>query len=298
MRRARLAGALAPLLLAAAGAPAVPAQMHDHDAMGGPVAGPRVSALFSAFGPVRLDAVAGDTVTWVNDSARAHDVVAEDGSFDSGRMPAGATFARRLDQVGVVPYYCSIHPFMRGEIAVHRVLLDAPKQRGAPGKPYVLTGRTIAGEGGSVRIEGDGGAGFEPAGSAAVAPDGTFRATVVPRTSTSYRAVAADDAGPPVQLVVVDRKVTLSASRRGRATTLTVTVSPAAPGETVVLQLRLRDRFGWWPVQKVKLDHHSTARLTVRRRVTVPGRVLLTLADGATEVARSRSVRIGPFVPR
>jgi plastocyanin len=295
MRRARLAGALAPLLLAVA-ASAAPAQMHDDGSMGEPVTGPRVSTLFSTFGPGHLDAVVGDTVTWVNDSARAHDVVAEDGAFDSGRMSAGDTFARRLDQVGEVSYYCSIHPFMRGEIDVHRALLDAPSQRGGPGKPYVLTGRTVAGEGGSVQIEGDDGSGFEPVGSAAVAPDGTFRATVVPHTSTSYRAVAADEAGPPVQLVVVDRKVAVSTTHRGRATTLTVKVSPAAPGETVVLQLRLRDRFGWWPVRTVKLDHHSTARLTVRRRVAVPGRVLLTLADGATEVARSRSVRVGPFV--
>ena len=34
-------------------------------------------------------------------------------------------------------------------------------------------------------------------------------------------------------------------------------VTPATPGSTVVLQLRLRDRFGWWPVQRHRLDRRS-----------------------------------------
>ena len=69
---------------------------------------------------------------------------------------------------------------------------------------------------------------------------------------------------------------------------------PAAPGATVVAQLKLRERFGWWPVQQKKLDRSSGARLIVHPPYRVAARVALTLADGATQLALSKAVRIGP----
>ena len=61
----------------------------------------------------------------------------------------------------------------------------------------------------------------------------------------------------------------------------------------MVLQLRLRDRFGWWPVGQARLDSGSTAMFHVARRSRVAARVLLTQPDGATELARSRTVHVG-----
>jgi plastocyanin len=253
----------------------------------------QVSIQYAAFVAPHIDVVAGDTVRWANDSARPHDVAALDQSFDSGRLVVGDRFARTFDRPGTVQYYCSMHPSMTGEIDVHALLLDTPDHRGGSGKPFVLSGRAATGLTGSVTIEGDDGAGFRAAASAAIAPDGTFRATVVPRTTTTYRAVAGADQSPPVPLPVLDHTVAVTAAHRGATTTLTVRVAPAAAGEPVVLQLRLRDRFGWWPVGRARLDHHSMARFVVRRRVAAPARVLLTLPDEATELARSRTVHAG-----
>jgi plastocyanin len=297
MRRA-LAGALA--LLAVAAAPAV-AQHADHDMsnnaavpVGGLGAQPTISILFSAFKTPQLDVVAGDTVTWSNDSARAHDVVALDHGFDSGRLPVGLTFAHRFDQPGSVPYYCSLHPFMTGEVDVHQVLLDTPTQRAGSGKPFILSGRAAAGSAGSVAIEGDDGTGFRSVGAAPIGADGTFRTKVVPRSTTTYRAVLDGQESPAVPLIVLDHKVAVTTMVHGRTTMFTVKVTPAAPGQTVVLQLDLRDRFGWWPVGTAKLGADSTAMFHMARRSRVPARVLLTLPDGATELARSRTVHLGP----
>jgi hypothetical protein len=61
-----------------------------------------------------------------------------------------------------------------------------------------------------------------------------------------------------------------------------------------VLQLNLRERFGWWPVQQKKLDGSSRASFLVRPPYRAPARVVLTLPDGATELAVSKSLRIRP----
>jgi plastocyanin len=300
MRRATLITAVVALALGARAASASaemdPGPMGHHVTPGAVTSGPAapgVSILFSAFGTPRLDVVAGDTVRWSNDSARPHDIVGTDQSFDSGRMVAGATFEHRFDQPGAVTYYCSVHPFMTGEVDVHPVLLDTPKEHAGSGKPFVLSGRVAAGTSGSVAIEGDDGSGFKPAGTAAVSADGTFRTTVVPRTTTTYRAVFGHDESPDVDLLVLDRKVGVSAMAHGRRTMLSVRVAPGSPGQTVVLQLRLPERFGWWPVGRARLDRNSTAHFEIGRRALAPARVLLTLPDGATELARSRTLHVG-----
>jgi plastocyanin len=298
MRRRVLVPAAVAAAALGALAPAQ-AQMMGHGDHGAAAPnGPRVSIQYASFVAPKLDVVAGDTVRWANDSARPHDVAALDQSFDSGRIVVGDSFTRTFDEAGTVQYLCSLHPSMTGEIDVHSLLLDTPSARGGSNKPFVLSGRAAAGRTGSVTIEGDDGAGFRPAGSAAIAPDGTFRATVVPRTTTTYRAVSGAEQSPPVPLSVLDHTVAVTAARRGATTTLTVRVAPAAPGEPVVLQLRLRDRFGWWPVGRARLDHHSMARFVVRRRAAAPARVLLTLPDEATELARSRTLSAGLFVGR
>jgi hypothetical protein len=127
---------------------------------------------------------------------------------------------------------------------------------------------------------------------APVGSDGGFRVAVVPRTTTTYRAVARDAASPPVQLLVEDHSVAVAFARHGRTTTVSVRVTPAAPHQIVALQLRLRDRFGWWTVRRARLDHRSRARFALRRAHGAPARAVLTLADGWTELARSRPFRV------
>jgi plastocyanin len=263
------------LLLALLALPAAPAFAMEHD-------GPAVTIGNAGFTAPHLDVLAGDTVTWHNASFRTHDVDAVDGSFASPGLLTGAMFMRRFDTPGTVAYFCRLHPSMRGEIAVHRVLLDAATQPAAAGKPYTLTGR--AAPGATVAIE--------PGGVTATVPaDGRFSATVTPATTTAYTASVDGETTPPAQVAVLDRKVSAKQTRTGRRVAIDATVTPAAKGATVVLQLKLKEHFGWYPVKVATLGASSKVRFTTARR-HVAARVLLTASDGATELARSATLHL------
>jgi hypothetical protein len=94
-----------------------------------------------------------------------------------------------------------------------------------------------------------------------------------------------------VLVTVLDRSVTASIARHGGAVVVNARVAPAARGQTVVLQLHLPERFGWWPVRGVRLGASSRARFVVHTRRRVRARVVLTGPDGATPLARSAVVK-------
>ena len=177
---------------------------------------------------------------------------------------------------------------MRGDIGVHRVLLSAPRDAAAPGKPYQLNGRAALPAGSKVTIESDGGV----AATATVDEHGAFTAAVNPAATTTYTAVAGGESGPPVQVLVLDRKVSASAKHSRKRVTVTATVTPSSPGATVVLQLKLKERFGWWPVRTAKTGASSRVTFSYPRGRKVAARVLLTASDGATELARSATFRL------
>jgi plastocyanin len=284
MRRA----AIVALALLAVPAHAAAMEM-DH---AGP--GAQVAIQFAAFSPSQISVLAGDTVTWTNDASRAHTVTADDGSFDSGRVVGGTMFHTTFSQAGANPYYCRLHSFMRGEVDVYRLLLDAPSDRTtAPGKPFVFSGRSALAPGTDVAIEADSGGGFSAVGATTVLEDGTFKATVTPDASATFRAVAGDDASESVSLLVLDRKVTAKASTKARRATVDAVVTPASPGASVVLQFRIRERFGWWPVARAKAGKDGRARFVVPVGHKLPARVVLTLADGATILAKSPAFSVG-----
>jgi plastocyanin len=286
MRRALLA-ALAALALVPG---AALAQGHDHGAAAGAT---EISIGFAAFDPPLVDVLRGEGVRWDNVSVRRHDVAAVDASFVSGVLGAGAGFARAFGASGDVAYYCRIHPFMRGDVVVHDLLVDAPREPAVPGRAFPLRGRTALPAGTPIAIEADEGGGFLPVATTTAGEDGTFAADLRPHASGQLRAVSGSAASPPVQLLVLDRTVTATArSARGRSV-VRVHVTPAGHGGMVVLQLRLRERFGWWPAAHAELDHHGHARLSLRTRRRVRARVVLTLADGATRLALSGPLRLG-----
>jgi plastocyanin len=250
--------------------------------------GPAVPIYNAAFAVPHIDVVAGDTVTWHNDSVRTHNVNADDGSFVSPRLLMSGSFWHRFQAPGTYAYYCQLHPTMRGDVAVHRLLLAAAKEPAAAGKPYALSGRAALPEGSPVSIE----TGGAVAATAKVDKDGKFTASVTPAATTTYTAVAAGESAPPVQVLVLDRKISASVAVKGRRVLVSARVTPASPGATVVLQLNLKEHFGWWPARTVKLDSKSRVRFSLPRGRKVSARVLLTASDGATELARSATFRL------
>jgi hypothetical protein len=117
--------------------------------------------------------------------------------------------------------------------------------------------------------------------------NGTWRTTLDARDTGDYRARSGSDSSEFRRLLVSTRKVSVRATRAG----VVVRVTPAAPYAPYVVQRRMRERFGWWPVARGTLDYVSESTVRVRRRPAVV-RVVLVDRDGWTPLATSRPVRL------
>jgi plastocyanin len=62
-----------------------------------------------SFVPNPMIVKVGTTVTWTNQDAVAHKVVADNGSFKSGTLKKGNSYSFTFTQVGTFKYYCSFH---------------------------------------------------------------------------------------------------------------------------------------------------------------------------------------------
>jgi amicyanin len=71
-----------------------------------------------SYDPETVTIKVGDTVTWVNEDAPQHDVVADNGEFKSDLFDKGQTFSFTFTKAGTYPYHCSIHPGMTGTVIV------------------------------------------------------------------------------------------------------------------------------------------------------------------------------------
>jgi plastocyanin len=260
-----------------------------------------VSMSTKSFQPRELNVLVGDNVIWRNNSIKTHNVKADSAGFNSGRIAPRTAASHVFPAAGTFAYVCTIHDGMDGELGVHPLLLNGPRGAVRRGQPVALHVRAPQGAG-EVTIEEDVGAGFRPVATAGPpdggghdghAEPGTLHATVVPPDSASYRAVSAAGASPARRVEVTDGAQLAVATRpRGRGATLvSVRAEPAAPGANVVIQLRLRERFGWWPVARARLDRRSRARFTVRRR-GVRARVAIVGEDWTTPLAQSRVLRL------
>lgn len=246
----------------------------------------QVGILFQAFAPSQLDVLPGEVVQWSNVSDRRHTVTADDGSFDSGDVFGGDTFAQTYLTPGAFPYHCRVHAGMVGEIDVRRVIMGLLPTAAVPaGQEIDVDGRT-ADPISPVTIERDSGDGYKPVAKADPAPDGTWHATITAATTSDFRAAVGGDASEVRHLVVIDRHVNVRAGRRG----VSVTVVPSDPYARVQLQLDLRERFGWWPQQTVYLDYVSQAYFKLPRGVRA--RVVLVDKDGWTPITSSALVTL------
>ena len=70
------------------------------------------------FQPPVIRVEPGATVTWVNRDDEAHNVVAEDGSWESPVLQQGEEFSRTFSEGESARYICSLHPWMTGVVLV------------------------------------------------------------------------------------------------------------------------------------------------------------------------------------
>jgi plastocyanin len=88
-----------------------------------------------SFTPTTFSVATGTAVRWTNEGVAGHTVTAVDGSFDSGIVRSGQSFARLFTEPGMYEYVCSIYPGMGGTITVED---DAADESGFPLLPLVL----------------------------------------------------------------------------------------------------------------------------------------------------------------
>jgi len=60
----------------------------------------------------------GGKVIWQNEDAAPHTATADDGSFDTGTIEQGKIGSETFKEAGSYPYFCEIHPDMRGTVEV------------------------------------------------------------------------------------------------------------------------------------------------------------------------------------
>jgi plastocyanin len=230
------------------------------------------------FAPGRALALVGDTVVWRNGDGTNHTVTANDSSFDSGYIAPGGTFARTFAKVGVYPYHCTIHKFMKGEVVVVPVALAGPEEPVISGGRVVLQGLAPTGARQIVVQR----SGKPPHVERRVTPagDGSFTVSLRASRPMDFTALAKGLASPPVHVAVAPK---VRAHRDGR--NVAATAIPARADARSALQVYVRERFMWRTIARARLDGRSRVTFalpTQRGRYRVVVRGGEGWADGAS----------------
>jgi len=70
------------------------------------------------FTPAVITVEPGTMVRWLNRDDIPHTVVAKSLTFKSKALDTDDSFSHRFNEVGVVDYFCSLHPHMTGKIII------------------------------------------------------------------------------------------------------------------------------------------------------------------------------------
>jgi plastocyanin len=70
------------------------------------------------FTPATVTIEPGTTVHWLNRDDIPHTVVAKSLAFKSRALDTDDSFSQQFNEVGVIDYFCSLHPHMTGKVIV------------------------------------------------------------------------------------------------------------------------------------------------------------------------------------
>jgi plastocyanin len=70
-----------------------------------------------SYGRIPTGLKVGDVLVWVNKDTVLHTITARDRSFDL-RLNPGQSTRMTLQKAGKIPFYCTLHPTMRGVLDV------------------------------------------------------------------------------------------------------------------------------------------------------------------------------------
>jgi cytochrome c oxidase subunit II len=81
---------------------------------------PLCTAHVDCYNPAVIRVHLGQVVIWTNQDQDLHDAVATGGAFDTGILSSSATGIWVPRQTGIYKYFCTLHPYMQGEVIVVR----------------------------------------------------------------------------------------------------------------------------------------------------------------------------------
>jgi plastocyanin len=98
----------------------------------------------NTFGPNKITVPVGAKVVWTHKGQKPHTVTADDGSFSSGKLDAGATFAQTFEQPGTFPYFCEFHGGKGGEGMAGTIVVADQSAAAAPAPAAAAPAPTAA----------------------------------------------------------------------------------------------------------------------------------------------------------
>ena len=221
-----------------------------------------VSIKRSAFSPVTVSIVAGDSIRWRNDDTRDHQVVSTTGAFASPVLRPGRAFTFRFDVAGTYRYRDALNPTVTGTVKVAGpppgVSLAASQPQIDYGDRITLSGLVNSKKAGeNVQLS------YQPYGQASeivlatviTGPGGAFSYTVAPKVLTNYRA-----RWKTASSLVIATAVRPSISF-GRLNGFVARVYAGRSMARKQIQLQRLSQFGQWvTLKRVFLDLNSRAR--------------------------------------
>jgi plastocyanin len=248
----------------------------------------------SGFRPTPVSIDAGESVTWVNRTAANHQIVSEDGSFNSGVLARGATFSHTFASGGTFGYHDGLQPSVKGSVAVKAAAAAESLMLGASSRVVTYGGSALlrgtlenAKAGSTVTVIGNPQAGRTVRSVLTVqtAVNGTFSVRVRPFVQTVYMASTTSASSRPLTLNVRPRLRLGLFAHRTRAT-LRVTAAQGFVRRVALLQV-WRPRSGVWS---------SIKRVRLTRSVAGTSPTIVTMASFRLHMRHG--LRVRALMPR
>lgn len=221
----------------------------------------------SGFTPSRASIQLGDTVTWHNNDAASHQVVADDGTFASPVLKPGETYSFTFQKNGRYAYHDEFAKSRRGTVTVTgapaSLTLTASKSTITYGENVTLSGQT-SGQLTSepvVLTSQPYGKGTQSVATTTTAANGTFAYDVTPTIRTSYQARWRTAASGTVAVDVAPR---VGFGRVGSRYIVKVTSDLAYGGRYVWVQRKGAYGRSWTNAKRVYLSRASRAAFMLR----------------------------------
>lgn len=221
----------------------------------------------NGFTPATVTVTAGDAVTWHNSTTGTHQVVADNGSFASPALSAGASWTYTADKAGTFTYRDTYATSHRGTLKVNApptsLSLGAANGTVVYGGSTQLSG-TVSNQLGpttAVTLTSQAyGKSVQSVDTTTTQSNGTFTFGASPTIQTTYTAHAGAANSSPVTVNVAPR---VGFGLSGRTYIAKVTSDITYGGHYVVVQRR-NLLGGWTSLKRVYLGDSSRATFHVR----------------------------------